>query len=49
LYAYDESEREEILKSMKVDKSTAVSENGEDTESTNTKGISISRFKGLEK
>lgn len=47
LYAYDESERDEILKSMKVDKSAVVIENAEGIETTNTKGISISRFKGL--
>lgn len=55
LYAYDESEREEILKSMKIDKSVVITTNGEDTESAddggtgsiNTKGVNISRFKGL--
>lgn len=47
LYAYDEAERDEILKSMKVDKNAVVSENGEETEGTITKGINISRFKGL--
>lgn len=47
LYAYDEAEREEILKSMKIDKNTPVSENGEDTESSGVKGVTISRFKGL--
>ena len=50
LYAYDESEREEILKSMKADKTTIITENGEEPETTATnanKGIAISRFKGL--
>ncbi|MDQ3020192.1 MAG: DNA topoisomerase (ATP-hydrolyzing) subunit B [Bacteroidota bacterium] len=54
LYAYDESEREEILKSMKADKKAVVVESGDEIEETegtqdtsNTKGISISRFKGL--
>jgi len=50
LYAYDESEREEILKSMKADKATVITENGEEPEATATtanKGIAISRFKGL--
>ncbi|MEP7146016.1 MAG: DNA topoisomerase (ATP-hydrolyzing) subunit B [bacterium] len=48
LYAYDEAERDEILKSMKVDKNAAVIiESGEEPESANSKGINISRFKGL--
>jgi DNA gyrase subunit B len=55
LYAYDEAEREEILKSMKLDKNVVITTNGEDTESAddagtgsiNTKGVNISRFKGL--
>jgi len=50
LYAYDESEREEILKSMKADKTTVILENGEEpdaTAATANKGIAISRFKGL--
>lgn len=48
-YAYDEHEREEILKSMKVDKKSIVT-NGEAVEETTggeTKGVVISRFKGL--
>jgi len=47
LYAYDDAERDEILKSMKVDKSAVVIENGEEGETANPKGINISRFKGL--
>lgn len=47
LYAYDEAEREEVLKSMRADKNPAVTENGEDTEGVTNKGIAISRFKGL--
>jgi DNA gyrase subunit B len=51
LYAYDEAEREEILKSMKADKKSAVTDVTDETEGTegssNTKGINISRFKGL--
>jgi DNA gyrase subunit B len=47
-YAYDDAEREEILKSMKVDKKSIVPDNGEVVESTGeTKGVVISRFKGL--
>jgi len=54
-YAYDEAEREEILKSMKLDKSAVISENNEGTdnpddeasEQVKAKGINISRFKGL--
>ena len=44
LYAYDEDEREEILKSMKVNKKDVVQ--GEETVQTETKVV-ISRFKGL--
>ncbi|MEO8445889.1 MAG: toprim domain-containing protein, partial [bacterium] len=53
LYAYDESEREEILKSMKADKTPVVVETEEtvepnaETTQVNIKGITISRFKGL--
>ena len=50
LYAYDENEREEILKSMKADKSAVVIESSEESETPVTgsnKGITISRFKGL--
>lgn len=51
LYAYNEAEREEILKSMKADKNTVILENAEEGESTPVsgavKGITISRFKGL--
>ncbi|MEO8664208.1 MAG: DNA topoisomerase (ATP-hydrolyzing) subunit B [Ignavibacteria bacterium] len=50
LYAYDDAERDEILKSFKVDKNAVVIiENAEEgsSESTNPKGINISRFKGL--
>jgi DNA gyrase subunit B len=47
-YAYDDAEREEILKSLKVDKKAIVPDNGEVVESTGeTKGVAISRFKGL--
>jgi DNA gyrase subunit B len=44
LYAYDEDEREEILKSMKVSKKDVVT--GEETSAGETKVV-ISRFKGL--
>ncbi|MBN1634287.1 MAG: DNA topoisomerase (ATP-hydrolyzing) subunit B [Ignavibacteria bacterium] len=43
-YAYDEDEREEILKSMKVSKKDVIT--GEETVQSDTKVI-ISRFKGL--
>jgi len=47
-YAYDDAEREEILKSLKVDKKSIVPDNGEVVEPTGeTKGVVISRFKGL--
>ncbi|HMS34718.1 MAG TPA: DNA topoisomerase (ATP-hydrolyzing) subunit B [Ignavibacteria bacterium] len=46
-YAYDDAERDEILKSMKADKSAVVIENAEEGETANPKGINISRFKGL--
>ncbi len=46
-YAYNDAERDEILKSMKVDKSEIITENGEQPESVNSKGVNISRFKGL--
>ncbi|MBS1517044.1 MAG: DNA topoisomerase (ATP-hydrolyzing) subunit B [Bacteroidetes bacterium] len=48
LYAYDEDEREEILKSFKADKSAVIVENADEADtSVSTKGIAISRFKGL--
>ncbi|MFZ1320897.1 MAG: DNA topoisomerase (ATP-hydrolyzing) subunit B [Ignavibacteria bacterium] len=54
LYAYDENEREEILKSFKADKNTPVVSDDEDGEidekinsATSVKGVTISRFKGL--
>ncbi|MBK9331587.1 MAG: DNA topoisomerase (ATP-hydrolyzing) subunit B [Ignavibacteria bacterium] len=54
LYAYDEREREEILKSFKADKSAPVKETENENEeipeasvSGTHKGIAISRFKGL--
>ena len=54
LYAYDENEREEILKSFKADKNTPAVSDDEDGEAdekinsaTSVKGVSISRFKGL--
>lgn len=55
LYAYDENEREEILKSFKADKSAPVVSEDEDSgevdekinSATSVKGVSISRFKGL--
>jgi len=54
-YAYNEAEREEILKSMKADKNTPLTTETEETDETevqsessiNHKGIVISRFKGL--
>ncbi|MBK8981790.1 MAG: DNA topoisomerase (ATP-hydrolyzing) subunit B [Ignavibacteria bacterium] len=54
LYAYDEQEREEILKSFKADKSAPVKDTENENEeipeasvSGTHKGIAISRFKGL--
>ncbi len=48
LYAYDDDEREEILKSMKIDKKKVVTVEDENTVNvvTETKAV-ISRFKGL--
>jgi DNA gyrase subunit B len=55
-YAYDESERDEILKSLKIDKKSVIT-NGDlieeeasaaaETKTETTKGAAISRFKGL--
>lgn len=50
LYAYDDAERDEILKSLKVEKKTVVTETEGDEETggnTNSKSINVSRFKGL--
>lgn len=44
LYAYDEDEKEEILKSLKVDKKSIIT--GE-TESASENKVIVSRFKGL--
>ncbi|CAF3669772.1 unnamed protein product [Rotaria sp. Silwood1] len=46
-YAYDDAERDSILKSMKVDKSEILIETEETSGLTSPKGVSISRFKGL--
>ncbi len=46
LYAYDDSERDDILKSLKVSKKKTQKEEGPVQESEN-KNVKISRFKGL--
>jgi DNA gyrase subunit B len=46
-YAYDEAERDSILKSLKVDKSEVLIETEETSGTTSPKGVAISRFKGL--
>ena len=46
LYAYDDSERDDILKSLKVSKKKTQKEEGTVQESEN-KNVKISRFKGL--
>lgn len=47
LYAYDDDERDEILKSMKIDKKSVVPEEGEIVVTTGESKANISRFKGL--
>ncbi|MBI5402281.1 MAG: DNA topoisomerase (ATP-hydrolyzing) subunit B [Ignavibacteriae bacterium] len=48
LYAYDENERDEILKSMKVDKKSIVNtEEGSAPSTVSESKVIISRFKGL--
>lgn len=46
-YAYDDAERDSILKAMKVDKSEINIETEENSGAANPKGVAISRFKGL--
>lgn len=46
-YAYDDAERDSILKSLKVDKSEVMIENEETSGAASPKGVAISRFKGL--
>jgi DNA gyrase subunit B len=46
-YAYDDAERDSILKSLKVDKSEVLIENEENSGTASPKGVAISRFKGL--
>lgn len=46
-YAYDDSERDSILKSLKVDKGDVMIETEETSGTTGPKGVAISRFKGL--
>lgn len=46
-YAYDEAERDSILKSLKVDKSEVLIETEETSGTSSPKGVAISRFKGL--
>lgn len=46
-YAYDNAERDSILKAMKVDKSEILVETEETSGLASPKGVSISRFKGL--
>jgi DNA gyrase subunit B len=48
LYAYDDNERDEILKSMKVDKKSIVNiEEGNVPAAVSESRVAISRFKGL--
>ncbi|CAN5540801.1 DNA topoisomerase (ATP-hydrolyzing) subunit B [soil metagenome] len=47
LYAYDDEERDEILRNMKVDKSKIIVEGTEEAPVATEKNVSISRFKGL--
>jgi len=47
-YAFDEKERDEILKRLKVNgKDVDVEEIEDETEESKTKGVTISRYKGL--
>ncbi len=48
-YAFDDNERDEILKRLKVNGKSAETENGneENSEEVNVKGVAISRYKGL--
>ncbi len=48
-YAFDDNERDEILKRLKVNGKSAEPENGneENGEEVNVKGVAISRYKGL--
>ncbi len=47
LYAYDDDERDEILKSLKVDKKSVVMEGEESSGTHSETKVNISRFKGL--
>ncbi len=48
LYAFDEAERDEILKNFKIDKSQIIIEGGDEAAVVvSDKNVSISRFKGL--
>ncbi len=46
-YAYDDSERDEILKRLKVNGKAAEEPKAENEEETSVKGVTISRYKGL--
>jgi DNA gyrase subunit B len=46
-YAYDEAERKEILKRIKINGKAADQEAAEPAEEGSVKGITISRYKGL--
>jgi DNA gyrase subunit B len=46
-YAYDDAERKEILKRLKVNGKAEEPETTETTEEGSVKGVSISRYKGL--
>jgi DNA gyrase subunit B len=46
-YAYNDQERDEIIKRIRKDKTGADDVNPETVESTTTDGINIQRFKGL--
>jgi DNA gyrase subunit B len=46
-YAYDEAERKEILKRIKINGKAAEQEAAEPAEEGSVKGITISRYKGL--
>jgi DNA gyrase subunit B len=46
-YAYDEEERKELLKRFKANGKAEKTEELENVEESSTKGVSISRYKGL--
>jgi DNA gyrase subunit B len=46
-YAYTDKEKEEVLKNLGAIQEEEVEEEGEETETKKTKGVSIQRYKGL--